>query len=66
MPTKRDQTAQTIFSQLELLKEMAVSIDDNVLATELQTLLDRALSRYCEAKREALGATLALHVRKCA
>ncbi len=58
MPNKRDQAIETIFGQLELLSEMAVTVGDRDLAGDLKVLLEKALSRYCDRKREELGIAL--------
>ena len=58
-----------IFSQLELLSELANSVAETELAARLQSLLEIELNRYCDSKRTALGAVMAadmVSLKKCA
>ncbi len=68
MPTKRDQIAEAIFSQLEMLSEMAANADDQDLANDLKSFLSKVLCSYCERKREELGVALTStsDIRQCA
>ncbi len=70
MPTKRDQTVEAIFSQLELLSELATTVGEANLAQRLRALFEHELATYCEAKRSELHAALALdelsNERRCA
>ncbi len=49
MPTKRDQTVEAIFSQLELLRELASNVGEANLAQRLRALFECELATYCGA-----------------
>ena len=59
MPQKHDRTVEAIFNQLDLLSEMATSAGEVDLAKDLKSLFEKALSRYCNQKRERLAAQIA-------
>ncbi len=70
MTEAHDRIINSIFNQLDLLKDMAGSIGDTALQADLDAVLNRALDRYCETKRNALAIALKTPVpqfaRKCA
>jgi hypothetical protein len=65
---KRDKVMSVVLSQLDLLKEMAISIDEIALSEALHDLLATTLSRYYEEKWNELNDKLSIAdtLKKCA
>jgi hypothetical protein len=56
--SKRDQRFTAIFTQLDLLRELAILVGDEILKDDLERTLEGTVSRYCEEKRVGLAVTL--------
>ena len=65
----QDQVSTVIFDRLRFLRDLAGSVDDQALRDDIDDVLNRALTAYCDRKRAALSAALhaqSVFVQKCA
>ncbi len=56
--SKKDRAMTAIFSQLEMLQELACDVEETELANDLSAVFANALVRYCHAKRLNLSAAI--------
>ncbi len=56
---KRDRVITVVFTQMEMLQELAASVGDAELADDLSIAFAKALARYCDDKRAQLETRVA-------
>ena len=56
---KKDRVISAVLTQLEMLQELAESVEETELANDLSAIFAKSLARYCDHKRTQLASQLA-------